>query len=221
MSYPQTKEQQVVSKASLETLARTMSIGLLTLAIVSISALTVSQAAQAQVTETHTTPVALTKGDTQVPTRTEIFSAQSSRSRSTLRASKLPAPKDVKARGKWVKRILKEAGFEGKALRTAWAVVMKESTGRPTAYNGNTSTGDKSYGIFQINMIGELGVDRREKFKLDSNKELFNPLKNAKIAYYMTNGGENWSAWDIDSTGYSGGTDRDKYLEWLAQYPKG
>jgi hypothetical protein len=137
------------------------------------------------------------------------------------KASRAKAPDSVKARGIWVKEILIEAGFRGEALRTAWAVVMKESTGRPTAYNGNEATGDKSYGIFQINMIGDLGPARREKFKLSSNNELFNPLKNAKIAYHMSNGGENWSSWNIDSTGYNGGSGRAKYLEWLAQYPKG
>jgi hypothetical protein len=136
-------------------------------------------------------------------------------------ASKLPAPKDLTKRGIWLKNLLKEVGFKGDKLKTAWAVAMKESTGRPLAYNGNTSTGDNSYGIFQINMIGELGVARRDKFGLKSNKELYNPLTNAEIAYYMTRGGEDWSSWDIDSSGYNGGVSRSRYLEWLARYPKG
>jgi hypothetical protein len=36
---------------------------------------------------------------------------------------------------------------------------------RPMAYNGNRNTGDSSYGIFQINMLGKLGIDRKEKFE--------------------------------------------------------
>jgi hypothetical protein len=91
--------------------------------------------------------------------------------------------------------LLSTVGFEGKALKTAWAIAKRESNGRPLAYNGNRATGDSSYGIFQINMLGNLGVDRKEKFNLKSNESLFDPTKNAEIAYYMTNGGTNWSAW--------------------------
>jgi hypothetical protein len=86
-------------------------------------------------------------------------------------------------------------GFEGKELKEAWAVAKKESNGRPRAYNGNRNTGDNSYGIFQINMIGNLGPARLEKFGLDNNKELLNPVTNAEIAFKMSRGGENWTAW--------------------------
>jgi len=91
--------------------------------------------------------------------------------------------------------LLKTVGFEGQALRTAWAIAKRESNGRPMAYNGNRKTGDSSYGIFQINMLGNLGIDRKEKFDLKSNVLLFDPVINAEITYHMTNGGKNWSAW--------------------------
>lgn len=94
-----------------------------------------------------------------------------------------------------LKRLLYIVGFRGKYLKEAWAIAKREANGRPRAYNGNRSTGDHSYGIFQINMIGNLGAARRDKFNLKSNAELFNPVKNAKIAYYMSNGGKNWSSW--------------------------
>jgi len=94
-----------------------------------------------------------------------------------------------------LKELLAAVGFEGKALRTAWAIAKTESSGRPMAYNGNRKTGDSSYGIFQINMLGNLGIDRKEKFDLKSNVLLFDPVINAEITYYMTNGGKNWSAW--------------------------
>ena len=94
-----------------------------------------------------------------------------------------------------LKELLAAVGFEGKALRTAWAIAKTESSGRPLAYNGNRNTGDSSYGIFQINMLGNLGVARKEKFDLKSNVLLFDPVINAEITYYMTNGGKNWSAW--------------------------
>lgn len=138
-----------------------------------------------------------------------------------LPASQRSAPKTLKARGVWLKEILYEAGFRGKNLKEAWAIAMKESTGWPKAYNGNRATGDSSYGLFQINMIDYLGPARREIFKIKSNKELFDPLTNAKAAYHMSNGGKDWYSWDIDANGYNGGKARSSYLSWLKQYPEG
>jgi hypothetical protein len=91
--------------------------------------------------------------------------------------------------------LLRAIGFEGKDLQEAWAVAKKESNGRPLAHNGNIDTGDNSWGMFQINMLGELGQSRRDKFGLKSNAELLNPVVNATIAYYMSDGGKNWNAW--------------------------
>ena len=108
-------------------------------------------------------------------------------------------------------KLLKAVGFEGKGLKMAWAVAKKESNGRPMAYNGNRKTGDSSYGIFQINMLGNLGVDRKEKFDLDSNYTLFDPVINAEITYYMTDGGQDWSSW-------KGLTPATK--QWLVKFPQ-
>ena len=94
-----------------------------------------------------------------------------------------------------LKQLLQAVGFKGKALTIAWAVAKKESNGRPLAFNGNVKTGDSSFGIFQINMLRELGPDRREKFGLGYNADLLNPVLNAQIAYYMSNAGKNWSSW--------------------------
>ena len=91
--------------------------------------------------------------------------------------------------------MLKAVGFKGQDLREAWAIAKKESNGQPIRFNGNVGTGDNSYGLFQINMISDLGPERREKFNLDTNFDLLNPVTNAKIAYHMSNGGKNWSAW--------------------------
>jgi hypothetical protein len=110
-----------------------------------------------------------------------------------------------------LKELLSLVGFKGNDLVVAWAVAKKESNGRPLAFNGNHKTGDSSYGMFQINMIDTLGPDRRTKFDLDSNAELFNPVKNAEIAYYMTNGGEDWSSW-------KGITPKTRM--WMNKFPK-
>jgi hypothetical protein len=109
-----------------------------------------------------------------------------------------------------LKELLGLVGFKGNDLVVAWAIAKKESNGRPLAFNGNHKTGDSSYGMFQINMIDSLGPDRREKFDIDTNSELFNPVKNAEIAYYMSNGGDNWSSW-------KGITPKTK--EWMLKFP--
>jgi hypothetical protein len=107
--------------------------------------------------------------------------------------------------------LLSAVGFEGQDLKEAWAIAKKESNGRPLAHNGNTNTGDNSYGVFQVNMLGELGVDRREQFGLKSNSELLNPVVNAQIAYHMSDGGENWKAWK--------GTNTPKVKQWMSKFP--
>ena len=110
--------------------------------------------------------------------------------------------------------LFKAVGFEGTGLKKAWAIAKRESNGRPLAYNGNRKTGDSSYGIFQINMIGSLGTDRlelfKEKFNMKTKTELFDPVTNAEITYYMTNGGNDWSSW-------KGLTP--KAEEWLKLFP--
>jgi hypothetical protein len=118
-------------------------------------------------------------------------------------------------------RMLSTIGFEGKALKVAWAVVKKESNGRPLAFNGNVKTGDNSYGIFQINMIGGLGVARRDKFDLDSNKDLFDPVVNAQIAYYMSNEGSDWSSWGVGKFPYNGNTEQSNFNLWITKFPEG
>jgi len=110
-----------------------------------------------------------------------------------------------------LKELLGLVGFKGNDLVVAWAIAKKESNGRPLAFNGNHKTGDSSYGMFQINMIDTLGPDRRDKFDLDSNAELFNPVKNAEIAYYMSRGGEDWSSW-------KGITPKTRM--WMNKFPK-
>jgi hypothetical protein len=108
--------------------------------------------------------------------------------------------------------LLHAVGFKGEALRHAWAIVMKESRGNPLSHNGNRDTGDNSFGLFQINMVDSLGQDRREKFSLEYNAQLLNPVVNAKIAYHMSKQGENWVAWK--------GVQNPVVRKWLAQFPE-
>jgi hypothetical protein len=110
-----------------------------------------------------------------------------------------------------LKELLSAVGFKGKSLIQAWAVAKKESNGRPLAFNGNAQTGDSSFGMFQINMIRDLGPDRRSMFGLHYNADLLNPVLNAQVAYYMSDEGTNWSAWH-------GITPKTK--SWMKKFPK-
>ena len=127
-----------------------------------------------------------------------------------LKPTKIVYTKKTMLKPHELKDILHEVGFRGEGLKKAWATAMKESTGRPLAHNRNSNTGDNSYGLFQINMIGSLGPARLEQYGLKSNKDLFDPHTNAKIAFQMSDGGKNWSAWHGIT---------DKTREYLAEFP--
>jgi hypothetical protein len=118
-------------------------------------------------------------------------------------ATVLP-PKDLVA-------LLTATGFKGQSLKYAWAVAMKESHGNALDYNGNVRTGDNSYGLFQINMLGSMGANRRTYYGLAYNAQLLNPVTNAQIAYQMSNQGRDWSAWK--------GTRQKVVQDWLVRYP--
>jgi len=120
--------------------------------------------------------------------------------------------------------LLSTVGFKGKALRVAWAVAMKESRGHPTSHNNTISTGDNSYGLFQINMIGSLGTDRlalfNEKFGMLKPNELFDPVTNVQVVYYMTQGGTDWSSWGLGPNAYDGSTAELAVTRLLSNFPK-
>lgn len=116
--------------------------------------------------------------------------------------------------------VLRAVGFQGQGLKLAWAVAMRESNGRPVAHNDNARTGDNSYGVFQINMIGSLGTDRREKFNLAANTDLFDPITNAKVAFHMSKGGTDWGSWGLGPNAYDGTAAEPSITKWLQHFPK-
>lgn len=104
--------------------------------------------------------------------------------------------------------ILKQAGFSGTGLANAMQISRAESGNRPYAWNPRGA--DLSYGLFQINMLGQMGKDRMKRFGLSSYDDLYDPLTNAKVAYAISKGGTNWKPWTTASklgiTGGSAGT---------------
>jgi len=115
--------------------------------------------------------------------------------------------------------LLSSVGFKGSSLKTAWAVVMRESHGHPTSHFDNIGTGDNSYGLFQINMLGVLGSDRRDKFNINSNAELLDPVTNTQAAYYMTSKGTDWGSWGLGPNAYDGTASEPAVTVWYDKFP--
>jgi cell wall-associated NlpC family hydrolase len=115
---------------------------------------------------------------------------------------------------------LQQAGFKGPALQSAWAIAMRESGGNPQAFNGNTKTGDRSWGLFQINTLGSL-AGRVKQLGLKSEHDLLDPLTNAKAAFVMSKGGTDFGAWAVGPNAYKGAPSDavSKYQHWLGLFP--
>ena len=80
------------------------------------------------------------------------------------------------------------------------AIGLAESGGNPRAHNPNASTGDNSYGLMQINMLGAMGPERRAAFGIQSNEELFDPLTNMKAAKKIFDS-QGLGAWSVYKSG--------------------
>lgn len=117
--------------------------------------------------------------------------------------------------------ILRQAGFKGNGLRTAYGIVMRESGGRADAFNGNTGTGDRSLGWFQLNMLGNLGPSRLKQWGLSSEKQLYDPLTNAKAAYQLSKNGSDFGAWGIGPNAYRSGAGYDTIAKYVEGLPTG
>jgi hypothetical protein len=92
-----------------------------------------------------------------------------------------------------------EAGFRGPGLTTAVAVALAESGGRATAHNATPP--DNSYGLWQINMLGALGPERRHQYHLESNDALFDPDTNARVANSISGDGHDFTPWSTYTNG--------------------
>ena len=103
--------------------------------------------------------------------------------------------------------VLKAAGFTGEALSIAYGVAKAESGGVANRHSHPSLTKDDSFGLFQINMLGDLGPARRKTHGLNSNEDLYDPATNARVAYAISKGGTNWKPWSAYTNG--------RYLERL------
>jgi len=89
------------------------------------------------------------------------------------------------------------AGFTGRNAQIMGAIAMAESSGNARAHNTNAGTGDNSYGLWQINMLGAQGPERQRQMGLKSYDDLFNPQTNARAAMsvYKSQGFGAWSTY--------------------------
>ncbi len=91
---------------------------------------------------------------------------------------------------------LRRAGFSGDGLRTAWAVAMRESGAVPDIVSKPNGNGTLDHGLFQIN-----DVHRGSWIDFD---RLGQADYNASVAYRMSKGGTDFSAWGLGRTGWAG-----------------
>ncbi len=102
--------------------------------------------------------------------------------------------------------LLSAVGFPRELIPVMIAISAGESGGDAGAHNPNRNTGDNSYGLWQINMIDTLGPSRRKNLGLTDNRQLFDPLTNARAAKAIYDS-QGLNAWTV----YSKGTYK-KYL---------
>lgn len=78
------------------------------------------------------------------------------------------------------------------------AIAMAESSGNTRAHNPLGL--DNSYGLWQINMLGDMGPARRRQFGISRNEELFDPAVNARAAAKIL-AGQGLKAWSTYTNG--------------------
>lgn len=92
----------------------------------------------------------------------------------------------------------KQAGFPDGEIGLATAIAMAESGGDTRAHN--TRPPDDSYGLWQINMYGNLAAARRIALGIASDDKLYDPAVNARAAL-MIRRGQGWTAWSVYTNG--------------------
>lgn len=79
--------------------------------------------------------------------------------------------------------LCRRAGFPPVVSVSMTAIALRESAGNPSVVNDNAATGDRSYGLWQINMFGPLAAPRMKIFQILSEEELLDPETNAQAAF--------------------------------------
>lgn len=101
--------------------------------------------------------------------------------------------------------LLLQGGFTEQQIPAMMEIAKRESSLNPLALNPNADTGDLSYGLFQINMLGGMGPERRKALGLKSNEELYDPETNVRAAKYIYDmqGPQAWSVYDANDPAFT------------------
>jgi hypothetical protein len=91
------------------------------------------------------------------------------------------------------------AGFSPEESVTVTAIALAESGGRPRAHNPTPP--DDSYCLMQVNMLGRLGPERRARYRLRRNSDLYDPATCMRVSYGISAGGSNWRPWTTYTRG--------------------
>lgn len=79
---------------------------------------------------------------------------------------------------------MRRAGFPPTVAIAMTAIALRESGGDPAAFNDNPSTGDRSYGLLQIDMLS-LGPAYLKAFGITEEKQLLDPAVNAHAGFVL------------------------------------
>ena len=100
--------------------------------------------------------------------------------------------------------LLRQEGVKEDLIPTMVAISQAESGLNPRALNPDRSTGDYSFGLYQINMIDEpgymLGAERRRNLGLKANEELYDPKTNVRAAKSILDS-QGLGAWSVYKSG--------------------
>jgi hypothetical protein len=110
---------------------------------------------------------------------------------------------------------LRAAGFDGGALRIAWAIAMRESKGHARSVS---TSGD--WGLFQFNKATWGDASWWDPTRL------LDPVYNATVALRLSQDGRTWYPWDINGRGqhlgrYSSRSTYGVFTHYLDRYPCG
>lgn len=91
-----------------------------------------------------------------------------------------------------------QAGGDPAWAPTMAGIAMEESSGNPTAWNNDPSTGDNSVGLWQINYYGNLLGPRTQEY--GPPQSMTQPLRNAQAAVHILgHNGSGLHAWTNDA----------------------
>lgn len=90
---------------------------------------------------------------------------------------------------------LHAAGFRGRNLREAWAIAMRESSGRASLGPGTWDFNGHDWGLFQWNKPS-FG---NQPWWNDS--KMLNGVYNARMAFRFSRGGRDWHLWGLTGSG--------------------